>query len=534
MGMYDQLLSLTQQGLDRNNQIAMTSAQQPTMADVFMDRFRQGGQDRMAAQKMQSDMAMNEAYKNVQMQKMKDDALNAHIARQSAFLKDAGGMQGVTPQTRSGWVAAGSKLGLPETMFPVQEFQKTDDNFIPMNAVPSSNRRSTEEDMGEFVPGQELPIGNTGYSPQLEYMRDMMDLKGQAVASKSASGGGKPQMFKDPLMRFLQESQAAEAAGVKLTEEQKRDREYLLRTVQSNIAAGLAGQGLLTAPRLSAPRGFGQGETPIATAQPQPMAQQQPQQPTTPVQQFNTVVDGIKEKKAAAVAPVLKKAGLTTPPVKAPPAPAPGNDDITMPPAHTLSPNGQEKIAKIRSAKDAAQMELQKIHRDIESLVEDEAFDRVAGPRRNQSFLGRAKQAGIGMANRSSAGSVLDPKAHEAAITMERIKQMGTLGALVNLKSAGGTLGQVTEQEGMRLEKSFAAIDWNQSPEKLRYVLRELADDISKTYKRIGQLASDQLKGLGASYEAHALGEVRGDGKGGEYKYTGGNFNDKKNWKKVK
>lgn len=205
-----------------------------------------------------------------------------------------------------------------------------------------------------------------------------------------------------------------------------------------------------------------------------------------------------------------------------------------MPPAHTLSPNGQDKIAKIRSAKDAAQMELQKIHRDIESLVEDEAFDRVAGPRQDQSFLGRVKQAGTAKAKRSGVGSILDPKAHEASITMERIKQMGTLGALVNLKSAGGTLGQVTEQEGMRLEKSFAAIDWNQSPEKLRYVLRELADDISKTYKRVGQLASDQLKGLGASYEAHALGEVRGDGKGGEYKYTGGNFNDKKNWKKVK
>jgi len=80
MGMYDQLLSLTQQGLDRNNQIAMTSAQQPTMADVFMDRFRQGGQDRMAAQKMQSDMAMNEAYKNAQMQQMKS---NEEMARRN-------------------------------------------------------------------------------------------------------------------------------------------------------------------------------------------------------------------------------------------------------------------------------------------------------------------------------------------------------------------------------------------------------------------------------------------------------------------
>jgi len=80
MGMYDQLLGLTQQGLDRNNQIAMTSAQQPTMADVFMDRFRQGGQDRMAAQKMQSDMAMNEAYKNAQMQQMKS---NEEMARRN-------------------------------------------------------------------------------------------------------------------------------------------------------------------------------------------------------------------------------------------------------------------------------------------------------------------------------------------------------------------------------------------------------------------------------------------------------------------
>ena len=111
---------------------------------------------------------------------------------------------------------------------------------------------------------------------------------------------------------------------------------------------------------------------------------------------------------------------------------------------------------------------------------------------------------------------------------------MVSRGALVVLKPAGRALGHVTVQEGMRLEQSVAAIDWNQCPERLRYVLRALAGDISKTYKRVGQLASDQLKGLGASYEAHALGEVRGDGKGGEYKYTGGNFNDKKNWKKVK
>ena len=71
MGMYDQLLSVTQQGLDRNNQIAMASAQQPTMADVFMDRFRQGGQDRLAQQKAAEQTRMNEAtMRNMEAQRL--------------------------------------------------------------------------------------------------------------------------------------------------------------------------------------------------------------------------------------------------------------------------------------------------------------------------------------------------------------------------------------------------------------------------------------------------------------------------------
>lgn len=80
MGMYDQLLGVTQQGLNNLAQTAQIGAQQPTMADVFMDRFRQAGQDRMAQQKMQSDMAMNEAYKMSQIQQMK---ANEEMARRN-------------------------------------------------------------------------------------------------------------------------------------------------------------------------------------------------------------------------------------------------------------------------------------------------------------------------------------------------------------------------------------------------------------------------------------------------------------------
>ena len=61
MGMYDQLLQLNQHGLDQGLQIAQLRAQQPTMADVFMDRFRQGGQDRLAQQKTAQEAKMHEA-----------------------------------------------------------------------------------------------------------------------------------------------------------------------------------------------------------------------------------------------------------------------------------------------------------------------------------------------------------------------------------------------------------------------------------------------------------------------------------------
>lgn len=136
MGIYDQLLNVTQQGLDRNNQIAMTAAQQPTMADVFMDRFRQGGQDRMAAQKMQSDMALNEAYKNAQMQQMgntadwhrrqRDLELAKYISENKtgengpeveAFVRSQGGNTSLVPQMRYNTESVtmpGESIGTPQ------------------------------------------------------------------------------------------------------------------------------------------------------------------------------------------------------------------------------------------------------------------------------------------------------------------------------------------------------------------------------------------------------------------------------------
>ena len=101
MGMYDQLLSVTQQGLDRNNQIAMTSAQQPTMADVFMDRFRQGGQDRLAQQKAAEQTRMNEAtMRNMEAQRL----------IQGAQMMALYGNDGNAPMMQ----AVGDKIGMPQ------------------------------------------------------------------------------------------------------------------------------------------------------------------------------------------------------------------------------------------------------------------------------------------------------------------------------------------------------------------------------------------------------------------------------------
>ena len=101
MGMYDQLLSVTQQGLDRNNQIAMTSAQQPTMADVFMDRFRQGGQDRLAQQKAAEQTRMNEAtMRNMEAQRL----------IQGAQMMALYGNEGNAPMMQ----AVGDKIGMPQ------------------------------------------------------------------------------------------------------------------------------------------------------------------------------------------------------------------------------------------------------------------------------------------------------------------------------------------------------------------------------------------------------------------------------------
>ena len=101
MGMYDQLLQLNQHGLDQGLQIAQLRAQQPTMADVFMDRFRQGGQDRLAQQKAAEQTRMNEAtMRNMEAQRL----------IQGAQMMSIYGNEANAPMMQ----AVGDKIGMPQ------------------------------------------------------------------------------------------------------------------------------------------------------------------------------------------------------------------------------------------------------------------------------------------------------------------------------------------------------------------------------------------------------------------------------------
>ena len=514
MGMYDQLLSVTQQGLDRNNQIAMASAQQPTMADVFMDRFRQGGQDRMAAQKMQSDMALNQAYKNAQMQKMKDDAANALLQRKTQFLQSAGGMQGVTPDTRQGWATEGAELGIPDHMFPTQQFQETPImQDVEPNLTPSSLRFSTQEDMGgpTQVGTERLPIGNTGYSPQLEYMRDMMDLRGQAAANKTANGQGKPYKFGDPVARLIEEARMMAEAGHPMPKAVFDDRMSLLRTYPNPNAAGAYSQGVAVAPRL-APM------TLPDSAYPEPHQPAQPQQQSpAPVQQFNTAVDGIKDKKAAVVAPVMKAAGVPLqPPAQKPKAAGP----VTVAQRSTpLTPKGAQEVAKFTQAHDTA----------ISSLDEmSQLVDRIADSPGLERALGRD-----GAINRNDI-TFTDKQAHDAWVQVARLIQAGTLKELRDLKATNTTLGQVSNQEGERLEKAFAALNPNQDAATFIKELRRIQSEIHNSRRIINKAASANVGSLGqAPIEFHEIGEQQPDSQGNVWEYRGKTYANRSNWRMV-
>jgi hypothetical protein len=74
-----------------------------------------------------------------------------------------------------------------------------------------------------------------------------------------------------------------------------------------------------------------------------------------------------------------------------------------------------------------------------------------------------------------------------AQALINQLKAKSGLTALTDLKQAGGTLGQVSNEEGRRLENSVAALDQAQSTEDFRKQLQLLRNDVARARQRLGQ-----------------------------------------------
>lgn len=458
MGLYDQFLGLTQQGLDQGTQLAVQKSQMPTVADVFMDRFRQGGQDQMARQKM----AQDEAYKNATL--ANTDAQRKTQAMQVALgLGNQKNIGAIIPYLKQAGIDTSGFN--PETFAGAQQY-KADKSL-----------EGTHE------------TNDTKWNIAL--LKDDTD---RWVASLK---GMKPQ---DALGKLNYDYQN----GL-IDKNQYADRYAKINTIINPVAGGMATQGIQVAPTLGARQvplpnlGGGVPQQPA----PMPMTQSPYQMPQQP-QAMPTSSPQI------ASASVLQR---TSSPMG---QPNPSGVPTVAQPGTRLTPNGAIKLAEVVNAKDSAIQGLDKLHRDIEEVMSMPGFSKIAGP--------------TGMLYRQPASG----EGYSAYMILEKIKNAGTLGELINLKNSGGTLGQVSNQEGERLERAFAAIDLNQQEPQLRAQLQKVMDDINVSRARINAAAQAKAQGFGAQAgDFHPIGEVQTDSTGNVWKYRGGQYTDRKNWQLV-
>lgn len=81
-----------------------------------------------------------------------------------------------------------------------------------------------------------------------------------------------------------------------------------------------------------------------------------------------------------------------------------------------------------------------------------------------------------------------------AQALIDQVKSTAGLTALTDLKQAGGTLGQVSNEEGRRLEASVAALSQTQSTTDFRKQLQILRGDVQRARQRLGEAFEREYK----------------------------------------
>jgi hypothetical protein len=497
MGMYDQLLSLTQQGLDRNNQIAMTSAQQPTMADVFMDRFRQGGQDRMAAQKMQSDMAMNEAYKNAQMQQMQTTADWHKRQRDLELAKYIS--ENKTGENGPEVEAFVQSQGGSADLVPKMRFQESPYQVESGPAFPGGSLSEGGEDTETTKMGQ-MPVEWSDWGAGAAFKQKGLDMKQRlaemSMQTKSYLASLKASDAKSAVGKIMQDLQN------KIIRPELAHDAILKATVFFDPAnAALIGQGLNPTGSGLPIRQFQQ--TPGAATLPQP--QVQPAQLQMPLQSMPQPQQPMPAAAQPQVAPPAAKRPMPAVPGK-PVKPVAGPKPF---------PGGKADVAANEelSAYQAADSKLVAMDNHINKITSNPAYGKAL----------------------SAAGIIWGrtPKTPEYGVfqDIKVLKNEIMLEAMNALKLASKTgatgMGALSEKEGDTLRNSIAAIDENMSKEDFDKALSTVRSEIA----RLRGMAKTRIDNMSSARNVDAPPQKNYEGEvspTGAYEFKGGKWVERK------
>jgi len=138
----------------------------------------------MAAQKTQSDMATNQAWKDAQKQKMLDDAKDAVLKRKLDFLTNLG--ERLSPEEYDLYHSMAQDGGVNPDLVPKQQFRDVETIIPGVQPGPASPSNTSIYGTGAFDDSEATPdqvvksreaIPGTGYGSGLKYKYDSLAQK---------------------------------------------------------------------------------------------------------------------------------------------------------------------------------------------------------------------------------------------------------------------------------------------------------------------------------------------------------------------
>jgi len=137
-----------------------------------------------------------------------------------------------------------------------------------------------------------------------------------------------------------------------------------------------------------------------------------------------------------------------------------------------------------KDAESAKQAAAQSTYIGLEGQID--VIDRLLASPVTEGGIG-----GVGSFSRWALALKPSSEAKDFNALLETVKSQQFLSNLAALKRSGGTLGQVTEAEGMRMEKAIASLDADQSPEAFKAAVNTIKNSLRRVQNEI--VASGKL-----------------------------------------